>query len=96
MSGRYWARTSDPQLVELVLKVRFAALFSAVGTYLGKSHTRQGGFRRSQADDQASASGAYETVPQQCLYFRPEPHQHGSFRGGGHGIASPRRVSSAA
>ena len=36
------------------------------------------------------------TVAQHCLYFCPEPHQQGSFRPGGHGIASPRRVSSAA
>jgi hypothetical protein len=36
--GRYWARTSDPQLVVLVLKGRFAGSFSAVGKYLGNSH----------------------------------------------------------
>lgn len=50
VSGRYWARTIDPQLVELVLTGRFAGLFSAVGKDLGKSHTGEGGFRRSRAD----------------------------------------------
>ena len=29
--GRYWARTSDPQLVELMLIGRFAGAFSGVG-----------------------------------------------------------------
>ncbi len=48
--GRYWARTSDPQLVELVLKVQFAALFFAVGKDLGKSDSGESGFRRPPAD----------------------------------------------
>jgi ATP-dependent Clp protease ATP-binding subunit ClpA len=29
----------------------------------------------------------YETVAQQCLYFRPEPHQHRSFRVGRQGLS---------
>jgi hypothetical protein len=45
--GRYWARTSDPQLVELVLNRLFAGSFFAVGKYLGKSHSGEGGSRRS-------------------------------------------------
>ena len=36
-------------------------------------------------------------VPQHCLYFRPEPHQHRWFRPGGHAITpgSRRRARSA-
>ena len=34
--------------------------------------------------------------PQQRLYLRPDLHQQGSFRPGGHGIARPVRWSSAA
>ncbi len=49
-SGRYWARTSDPQLVELVLMRRFTGIFRAVEKYLGKSHSGESGFRRSCAD----------------------------------------------
>ncbi len=57
-NGRYWARTSVPQLVELVLTGRFAAVFSAVGKYLGKSHTGEGGFGRLSAD-----AGRYSREP---------------------------------
>jgi hypothetical protein len=56
--GRYWARTSDPQLVELVLSGGFAGLVLAVGKDLGKSHTGTGGVWRSQADDQGRESAA--------------------------------------
>ncbi len=48
-SGRYWARTSDPQLVELVLTSRFTGSFLRVGKYLGKSYSGEGGFRRCRA-----------------------------------------------
>ena len=53
--GRYWARTSDPQLVELVLTGRFAGCFCAVGKSVGKSYSREGGFRRSRAEENAAA-----------------------------------------
>ena len=48
--GRYWARTSDPQLVELVLTAQFAGTFFAVGTDLGKPYTREARFWRSRAE----------------------------------------------
>lgn len=45
---------------------------------------------QASMDDQASMSGLYETVAQQFLYFRLEPHQHGSFRRGGADVPLPR------
>jgi hypothetical protein len=54
--GRYWARTSDPQLVELVLTARFAGTSLAVGKDLGKSHAHEGGFGRLRPDHSRSMS----------------------------------------
>src|SRR5207247_437719 len=53
---RYWARTSDPQLVELVLTRRFAGTSIAVGKDLGKSHAQRGGFGRLEPDQCRSMS----------------------------------------
>jgi hypothetical protein len=36
-----------------------------------------------------SCIGLTGAGPQHLLYFRPDPHQHGSLRLGGHAIASP-------
>jgi hypothetical protein len=60
--GRYWARTSDPQLVELVLSDRFAGSFSSMGKYLGKSHSGEGGFERIRAE-----TGSLQTRPNSVL-----------------------------
>jgi hypothetical protein len=54
--GRYWARTSDPQLAELVLNGLFAALLAAVGKHLGKRHSGEDGFRRLRSDHFGSMS----------------------------------------
>jgi hypothetical protein len=61
-SGRYWARTSDPQLVELVLNPRFAGAFFAVGKDLGKSHNGDSGFERLQTDKSLSEQPSPQAV----------------------------------
>jgi hypothetical protein len=45
-----------------------------------------------QPADPNAASGssvAASTVPQQRLYFTPDPHQQGSLRAGGQVVATP-------